>query len=144
MEKTGCNEGMMWDVLHCMSWDGCKWVSNNYNTASETEIGDANTRQSCIAMVLRDCPNATIASMQDPPAACRCQYGTDMREDRTTSYKACLLSSISATEGPTQAPHEGGPDDNWFTRSGWLAAAGPAAFQLSPPTVRLLISISTA
>jgi len=80
----------------------CNWVVQNYNTNGEKNIGEASSPEECIQMVKEQCPDFTIANLpKTGSGSCWCQKGNDMREDTSSSWQTCLLSTITTTTTTT-------------------------------------------
>ena len=84
-------------------WDNCDWIESDSNTDNQRSLADAATPNECIAMVMEQCPAASIANIiSSGSGGCYCQYGTPTPDNE--GWMSCVLSTATVTLAPTYTP----------------------------------------
>ena len=85
-------------------WDSCDWIESDSNTDNQRSLADAATPDECIAMVMEQCPAASIANIgSSGSGGCYCQYGSNPTTDNS-GWMSCVLSTATVTLAPTYTP----------------------------------------
>jgi len=85
-------------------WDNCDWIESDSNTDNQRSLADAATPDECIAMVMEQCPAASIANIiSSGSGGCYCQYGSNPIADNE-GWMSCVLSTATVTLAPTTTP----------------------------------------
>ena len=86
-------------------WDNCDWIESDSNTDNQRSLADSvASPDECIAMVMEQCPSATIANIHSSGTmGCYCQYGSNPTPD-TEGWMSCVLSTASVTLPPSITP----------------------------------------
>ena len=110
--KTSAAIATLWvGTAAATLWDSCNWIQSDSNTAGQQNIGDAASPDDCIAMVLAQCPTATIANIDTSGSGgCWCQYGENPTPD-SSGYMSCVL-----------ATRTGISYNDWGTGNGWCSS----------------------
>jgi hypothetical protein len=75
----------------------CEWIRNDNNFLSEKVIGKGiSSKEECLIKVNTDirCTSMTVANYRSGGGVCKCQKGSDMREDTQSPAVSCWLSTI--------------------------------------------------
>ena len=82
-------------------WDSCDWIESDSNTDNQRSLADAATPDECIAMVMEQCPAASIANIiSSGSGGCYCHYGSNPTTDNS-GWMSCVLSTATVTLAPT-------------------------------------------
>ena len=86
-------------------WDSCDWIESDSNTDNQRSLADSvASPDECIAMVMEQCPSATIANIHSSGTmGCYCQYGSNPTPD-TEGWMSCVLSTATVTLPPSITP----------------------------------------
>ena len=86
-------------------WDNCDWIESDSNTDNQRSLADSvASPDECIAMVMEQCPSATIANIHSSGTmGCYCQYGSNPTPD-TEGWMSCVLSTATVTLPPSITP----------------------------------------
>ena len=86
-------------------WDNCDWIESDSNTDNQRSLADSvASPDECIAMVMEQCPSATIANIHSSGTmGCYCQYGSNPTPE-TEGWMSCVLSTATVTLPPSITP----------------------------------------